>query len=57
MKKATITVYFKEQTSIFFIGNDVNEIIVLSNENKFSSFDKFTQCLPKFIIPILVEYS
>lgn len=55
--RKTVVIKMEEDTSIFWIGYDGTSIATISNQLKFSTYEKITHILPEFVTPTLVKYS
>lgn len=53
-KKSSIIM--KEKHTIFMIGEPEGLVIIITNENRFRSFEKIKEVLPSSIVPTLYEY-
>ncbi|MER2000869.1 MAG: hypothetical protein ABS882_13945 [Lysinibacillus sp.] len=49
-------VVMKENQTLFMIGEPEDILIIITNENRFSSFKKLKEVLPSFIVPTLYEH-
>jgi len=51
VKEETIylDIEIKENSTVLFIGNDANEMFILSNEQQFENSNHFKKILPSFV--------
>ncbi|QPC45855.1 hypothetical protein [Mangrovibacillus cuniculi] len=52
----TLVVDLDEETSIFWIGYDGDNFVVISNRSSFSTYEQIVQTLPDFVVPNIVEF-
>lgn len=51
LNKENSILYLEENTSIFSIGSPEQSIVIITNESRFSSYEKIVQFLPSFVEP------
>ncbi|MGG0657261.1 hypothetical protein [Rummeliibacillus pycnus] len=51
-----IVVKVEDDTSIFWIGYDGDDIVIISNQSHFSTYEKIIKTFPEFVVPKLCEY-
>ena len=54
--KRTVVVTVEAETSVFWIGYDGTNIAVISNQSRFSTYERIFEAFPEFVVPKICEF-